>query len=393
MTDTYIHEPETLGDQLLYEVFEHIHTYCVLPSEYHTLAVTLWVAHTHFLSQFDSTPRLSLQSPDKQSGKTRLMETITPMVHKAEPVMNMSPAAMYYAIEEDHPTFLVDEADTIFTPASKGVSESTEALRGIINAGHRRGQYVSRVNMAQRKREKYGVFSAVVLAGISKLPDTIEDRSIIIHMKRKLPDEDVAPYRQSRDDARGEALGARLAHWAASTPLPDLDEHEMHLTDRPADVWEPLYRIAKAAGGSWLSMLGKGVDMVRSEGRDANEDDKVILLRDIRTLRDKADARANGVHALQLVAALNNIADSPWQSMDNGRGINAYMVRKMLKEFAIHPVQVKVNNLNGRGYRWEQFTESIDRYLSKDNEHNGPRHYNFGQALAAIQAEDAGEAP
>lgn len=375
-------------DILLQEVFEHISTYCVLPSDGHVLAVVLWAAHTHFIQQLDSTPRLSLQSPDKQSGKTRLLEVMQPLLRDPLNIVNMTPAVMFRAIEQWQPTFIIDEIDAFFPKGMRSVDQAKEDIRGMINAGHRRGQTVMRVSQKDHdKLDRFHVFCPVVLAGISSLPDTIEDRAVILHMRRRRPEEEIAPYRQSLDDPKGAALGARLKAWAESADLPQLDAGDMSLEDRPADVWEPLYRVAKLAGGAWLGLLDKNAENIRNMGRVQNDDNRVELLRDIRIIMQKDDSR--GMHTAQLVAKLNNIQDSPWQYMENGRGLNAWSMSGMLKEYGIKPGQLKIKGLNNNGYRWADFEDSMARYLTAENEHSGGAGRNWQQMIQ--DARDAGE--
>ena len=41
------------------------------PSEHALVAHVLWIAHTHLIEYFDTTPRLAFMSAEKASGKTR----------------------------------------------------------------------------------------------------------------------------------------------------------------------------------------------------------------------------------------------------------------------------------------------------------------------------------
>jgi hypothetical protein len=54
---------------------------------------------------------------------------------------NVSPAALFRIIAEEMPTLLIDESDAIFG----GNRERGEELRGLLNAGHRRGAEVVRM--------------------------------------------------------------------------------------------------------------------------------------------------------------------------------------------------------------------------------------------------------
>lgn len=50
--------------------------YVVLVRPETIVAVVLWIAHTHAIEHADATPYLAVSSPEKQSGKTRLLECL-----------------------------------------------------------------------------------------------------------------------------------------------------------------------------------------------------------------------------------------------------------------------------------------------------------------------------
>ena len=56
------------------------------------------------------------------------------------------------------------------------------------------------------------------LAGIGCMPDTIEDRAVIVRMRRRAPGETVAPYRHRRDRPPLQHLAKALCEWLASRP-------------------------------------------------------------------------------------------------------------------------------------------------------------------------------
>ena len=95
--------------------------------------------------------------------------------------VNASPAAVYRSITDDPPTMLVDEADTIFGTNADG----NEDLRGLLNAGHQRNRPAKRYDAATNRVESIPTFAMAALAGIGAMPDTIEDRAVIIRMRRR----------------------------------------------------------------------------------------------------------------------------------------------------------------------------------------------------------------
>ena len=97
-------------------------------------------------------------------------------------------------------------------------------------------------------------YTAVSVAGLGYLPDTITTRSVIIRMRRRARNEKAEPFRARLHEAEGHKLRDRLAQWADQVRddiagrWPEMPEG---VTDRPADVWEPLLSVVDAVGGDW----------------------------------------------------------------------------------------------------------------------------------------------
>jgi hypothetical protein len=205
------------GAQLLHELHAAFGKYVVFPSaEAHDAAV-LWSAATHGQPAWEHAPRLTLTSPEKRCGKSRLMDVAEAVCYEPLVTVNASTAAVVRSITDDPPTLMVDEADTIF--GTKKAAENHEDVRGIINAGHQRNRPYVRWDITSRSRELCPTFAMVMLAAIGGLPDTIMDRAIDIRMRRRSPGEKVAPFRTRRDARRFEAFATASASGCAATSL------------------------------------------------------------------------------------------------------------------------------------------------------------------------------
>jgi hypothetical protein len=130
--------------------------------------VALWVTHTHCFEVFLITPPLAITSPEKRSGKTTLLDVISPLVQRALPTVSISPAAMYRTVEIARPTLLIDEADNIF--GQNGQSGQNDELRGILNSGHRRGGQVVRTVGDEHEPRVFSTHSPCAIALLGKLP-------------------------------------------------------------------------------------------------------------------------------------------------------------------------------------------------------------------------------
>ncbi len=65
---------ETEGAELLNDIHGYLARFVSYPSEHAHVAHTLWIAHTHAMERWDSTPRIAFLSPEPGSGKSRCLE-------------------------------------------------------------------------------------------------------------------------------------------------------------------------------------------------------------------------------------------------------------------------------------------------------------------------------
>jgi len=242
----------------LAEILDAVHAFLgrfvIYPSKEAHDAHVLWIAHTHVMEAWESTPRIAFLSPEPASGKTRALEVAELLVPNPVEAINVSPAYLFRKVggEDGLPTVLFDEIDTIFGPKAK----ENEEICGLLNAGHRRGAVAGRcVPRGQTMAtEEISAYCAVALAGLGWLPDTISSRSIVVRMRRRAPHESVIPFRRRVYADEGHKLRDRLAAWAAGA-VEDMTmarpEMPAGIEDRNADVWEALLAIADAAGVGW----------------------------------------------------------------------------------------------------------------------------------------------
>jgi hypothetical protein len=196
--------------KLLDDVYDFIGRFVAYPSDHARVAHVLWIAHTHLMEAWESTPRIAFLSAEPESGKTRALEVSELLVPNAVEAINVTPAYLFRKVgsESGPPTILFDEIDTVFGPKAK----ENEEIRGLLNAGHRRGAVAGRC-VTHGKRvvtEEISAYCAVALAGLGWLPDTILTRSVIIRMRRRGPEETVTPFRRRVVVPEGHALRDRL---------------------------------------------------------------------------------------------------------------------------------------------------------------------------------------
>ncbi|MFC7382795.1 DUF3631 domain-containing protein [Sphaerisporangium rhizosphaerae] len=355
-------QPHTDGAALLDALRDALTRYVILPTPEAADAVTLWIAASHAQLAWAHAPRLVIRGPEKRCGKSRLLDVVEATCHDPFITVNSSSAAIYRSISEDPPTMLVDEADTIFGPKADG----NEDLRGLLNAGHQRNRPAKRYDAATNRVESIPTFAMAALAGIGAMPDTIEDRAVVIRMRRRGPGESVAPYRHKRDRPNLRQLAEALAAWLR----PDIDtlqeaEPPMPVEDRAADTWEPLVAVADHAGGTWPARARAAVLALTAEADDNSETStRIRLLTDCRT----AFGTDSVLPTATLLERLKADPEAGWA--DYGpTGLTPMKLGALLREYEIRSDTIRFPAPVGqaKGYQRAAFTDAWARYCPTPN--------------------------
>ena len=141
------------------------------PSEHAHVAHTLWIAHTHSMERWGlyASDCFSF-SPEPGSGKSRCLEVSELLVPRPVEAVNVTPAYLFRKVADEagRPTILFDEVDTVFGPKAK----DDEEIRGLLNAGHRRGAVAGRCVVRGKlvETEEIPAYCAVALAGLGGTP-------------------------------------------------------------------------------------------------------------------------------------------------------------------------------------------------------------------------------
>lgn len=239
------------GADLLDRIYAFTGRYIAYPSEAAHRAHVLWIVHAWRMDLWDSTPRIAFLSQEPGSGKTRGLEVTELLVPRPILAVDCTPAYLFRKVADqgELPTILHDEIDTVFGPRAP----DNEGVRGMLNAGHRKGAVAGRCVVHGKTIEtiEMDAFCAVALAGLNDLPDTLMSRSVVVRMRRRAPDEVVEPFRRRDAEVDAGELREELAEWTADLRVDAWPAMPTQVTDRNADLWESLLVVADAAGGHW----------------------------------------------------------------------------------------------------------------------------------------------
>jgi putative DNA primase/helicase len=345
------------GAQVLDAIASRHRAYIAIP-DYAADACALWEAHCHCFDAFDITPRLNITSPEKGCGKTTLLDVIALFVPRPLRTENFTAAVLFRLIEARKLTILADEYDSWL--------KDNDELRGLLNAGHRRGGQVARCEGDNHEVRAFRVFGPAVLCGIGALPGTLHDRSIKIRLERAKPGELQERF-DSRHTDRERELCRKLARWcldnrqafeSCDPKMPD------GAFNRLADNWRPLFAIAEIAEGDWPRRAAEAfAKLTSTEDLDA-QGVGTTLLADIAAIF--AAEGADRLPSAKLTESLAAIEGRPWAEWGKHRKpISPNQLAIQLRRFGVAPKGIRVGDETLRGYLLADFQEAFDRYLPK----------------------------
>lgn len=397
--------PAPPTDELVEAISAYLRRFVVWPSDHALLAVTLWVAHTWAFSVAapEATPYLAIVSPEKGSGKSRVLEVCETIVCNPLRTGQISAAAIYQAVEAKRPTLLIDEIDAIF--GGRG-DEATQALRGVINAGNRPGSPVLRGTQDMEVRE-YDVYCPKALAGINdgSLPDTIADRTITIRMQRARRDERLERWRRRREHDVAEQLRDQLYAWATEHGEL-LAEYEVpaglldgQVSDRAEDGWEPLLAVAELAGVT-TEAVAAAVHLEGQRVESAEDRAHALFVAVYRLLTGKPGGTA---FTKTIITDLNEDFEAGIrEAWRGGNGPTAYTLRQVLgARYAIQSKTLRIGSEKRKGYDLADFKDPWARYgQPAEGEEDGavthtpePSVASVASPTPATDATDATDAP
>jgi hypothetical protein len=349
------------GAALLDSVHAFLGRFVAYPDEHAHVAHTLWIPHTHMMDAWESTPRIAFLSPEPGSGKTRAIEITETLVPRPVESVNATPAYLFRKVSDPDgaPTLLYDEIDTLFGPKAK----DNEEIRGMLNAGHRRGAMAGRCVVRGKliETEELPAYCAVAIAGLGALPDTLLSRCVVIPMRRRAPGESVEPYRRRLHAPDGNALRDQLAAWAASIAdkiadvLPDMPAG---VQDRYADMWEPLLAVADMAGGDWPARSRVAAVALVALAKRSTPSLGVRLLSDLRQVFGDHEAMATEA----ILADLVKMDEAPWGDL-KGKPIDSRRLANLLRPYGVTSKNVRIGDRAPKGYTREDLFDSWNRYL------------------------------
>lgn len=306
------------------------------------LLLAFFVMVTWTFALFDSTPYLSIESATPECGKSTTVGLLTALCARALRAMALTEATLFRIVAESSPTLLIDEAECL-----EGQSERARSLQVIAHEGYKRGAQVPRVTGEDHHIEWFAVFSPKIFSCIGGLTGPMLSRCIVIHMTRcpknyirkstrlRAVERDAKPLRSLL-----EAYSLQVE--AALTKLYEEEPDAGYwpsVTDREAEIWEPLLLHARLAGPEIEAELLEVFEIFTRRKRAIQADDwsvaRTIALRDaIRRQTGETFTCGDLIEELDdseaWVSTFQKIRDD-----DQGKRTKAIRVGKFLRTFRL----------------------------------------------------------
>lgn len=292
------------GSTLLRELTSFFRRFVIFRDGRLPLLLAAWTVGTYVYRIFRVFPYLVLRSPTRRCGKSRVLDLLALVAFNASSrTTNPTEAQVFRGPSKNGGTLLLDEIEHL-----RGEKETFQGLLAVLNGGFERGGAVQRLEKRGDRfvEVSYPTYCPRALAGIARLAETLEDRSIIVFMSRKLKQEPVERFSPGRLEEEAQRLRDACYTWALThaAELAEVYDGEFPelqaLDDRARDLWEPLLAIARLADGE-ADHSGRPESLAST---------LVSLAHDLAGVRDEGDTTT-----VKLIEALEAIVGA------EGRGV------------------------------------------------------------------------
>lgn len=337
-------------------IAEELRRHIVFENDTHAFTISLWITGTYLMDNWGLYPKLYINSPERECGKTSLLCMIEAFAFNARMAASITPSAFYRIIQSEGPTLLIDEADRTL--------RGNEELNGIINAGHTRRTAIKILSEptpdGKWKSVEMSLWSPQVFAGIGTQADTLLSRSIKISMRRKMVSEKVAAapvdYFEQQEDVR-----KSIKSWAnqEGKSVAALDVSIPSIaSDRALDNWRPLFQIAVSLKDDWPDRVLAAFNELEVNNKGSNPlSEGTELLTDIKLLI--ASHKSTEIPAAELLSYLVMKQDSEWFQHNRGKHITQKWLSRMLQGYGVYTEHKRHANV----YEVEKLQEAFARYL------------------------------
>lgn len=255
--------------------------------------LTLWVIGTYVFHCFNSYPYLYIGGM-KQVGKTKLLTLLSLLCHNAIFSNNISTASAFRLVQSGRCTLLMDETEKLVNP------EREIDFRNMLYSGYKKGVFVYRTHKDTLKPEPFEVYSPKAIANISGLTDILEDRCVVIFLKRgknfdtvnrEIP-LDSPVWQQIRDKLYIFYLSC-LNEFTEHTEFSHLLNRHV-LKQRELELWKPILTLALFFNKFFNGLFEKIIEFAEEKAKEKETENRtenldLILVKGLLSMVEKDD--------------------------------------------------------------------------------------------------------
>jgi hypothetical protein len=326
---------------------------------HYLVACTLWALHTHIYNKFSRSPRLVIVSPVENCGKSQVLDTINQLAANTEVITSITSATLYN-LADMGATLLLEEFDNV---------NKTRDLQSILNDGYQFGRHIWRKDPETGVRRKYNIYTPVAIAtnlkenGHLPVPSTLMTRSVVIRIKRALPNVKIPEIDELDIQMKLEfdAVRQKAVEWFERIKLNPTPIIPPEMTNRrTASFWRILFAIADALDRGGIAREAA----IKIIGQ-RQENIKILLLIDIQTIFNDCERKSlssDGIVNRLIEMAGDGNSEYDWTSFQN-RALTKGKMSRMLSDFEIksHVIRVSATK-TARGFDKKDFEDAWNRY-------------------------------
>jgi hypothetical protein len=361
VTDSVPAEPLD-GSQLLSDISQFIAHYLQCSPEQRTV-LAFWVLHTYCFSVAEVTPYLSIQSGQKQSGKTLCLQLLSLLVGNPSLTCTLNASGLMHRMRLNPPSaILLDECQaTVGTRSRPKAPVLCALLATSYYACHGRLEF----------KQDNQAFCPKAFAGRGPLPEELGELALPIILQPIRERNGLRKFKAQFASEEAGPIRKRLADWAsqhlpALANLPRYADEDFpaslpHLSLPRQDMIEPLLQLARKIGGEWPERLRQSLIALFAEEAAFHLQASLDILNALYGCfchYGFPERIATGT----LLEWLQTQPQRPW---DADGSITAQMLARLLAAVDIRPRLQRIGKGNpARGYMFEDFRPAWKRHFN-----------------------------
>src|SRR5438552_889160 len=194
------------------------------------------------------------------------------------------------------------------------------------------GQGGAAVSNSAGRPVRFTCWCPKAIASIGHLHPTLASRCIVIRMDRKTAGEECERLKHlNATELQRKCARFVLDHAAEiASAEPAIPEG---LTNRAADIWEPLLALADLAGGRWPELARAAAAGLTARAQEYSPIGSLLM--DIYLVFALGDCER--LFSRELVAALVRCGERPWGELRRGRPVTETWLAQQLRAYGIKP--------------------------------------------------------